>query len=77
MLVKDLKIKLFADGANKEEMIRMNSYPHIQGFTTNPTLMRKAGVLDYEKYAKGILEIINMKPTFSTIIRTIKTTIIS
>ena len=43
----DLRIKVFADGADVEQMIELAGDPMIQGFTTNPTLMRKAGVQDY------------------------------
>lgn len=55
MTVKDLKIKLFADGAEKKSMMEMYRNPLIQGFTTNPTLMRKAGIEDYEAFARDIL----------------------
>jgi transaldolase len=60
--VKDLKVKLFADGADKAGMLEMNRNPLIKGFTTNPTLMRKAGVTDYEAFAKDILSSIPDKP---------------
>ncbi len=55
-------IKIFADGANKKDIIAMNQDPLIQGFTTNPTLMKKAGISDYEGFAKEILEHVNTKP---------------
>ncbi|MDR3153637.1 MAG: transaldolase [Deltaproteobacteria bacterium] len=58
----DLKVKLFADGADKAGMLEMNRNPLIKGFTTNPTLMRKAGVTDYEAFAKDILKEIPDKP---------------
>ena len=58
----DLKIKLFADGANKAEMLDLYSKPYIKGFTTNPTLMRKAGITDYEAFAHDILECITDRP---------------
>jgi transaldolase len=61
-LVKDLKVKLFADGADKAGMLEMNQNPLIKGFTTNPTLMRKAGVTDYAAFAKDILSSIPDKP---------------
>jgi transaldolase len=60
--VKDLQVKLFADGADRAGMLEMNSNPLISGFTTNPTLMRKAGVSDYEAFAKDILKAIPGKP---------------
>ena len=55
MLVNDLKVKLFADGAEKKSMLELYRNPLIQGFTTNPTLMRKAGIQDYEAFARDIL----------------------
>lgn len=54
----NLKIKLFADGANIEEMYQLYVDGKVQGFTTNPTLMRKAGITNYETFAKKTLEII-------------------
>lgn len=56
------KIKLFADGADQAGMLKMYANPKIDGFTTNPTLMRKAGITDYEKFAKEILLSITDKP---------------
>ena len=52
---KELKIKIFADGANLEEMLNAYHSKAVDGFTTNPTLMKKAGITDYEKFAKEIL----------------------
>ena len=52
---KDLKIKIFADGANLEDMLHAYKNKLVDGFTTNPTLMKKAGVTDYEKFAKEVL----------------------
>ena len=49
--VDELRIKLFADGADIASIVRLYQDPLIQGFTTNPTLMRKAGVTDYEAFA--------------------------
>jgi transaldolase len=60
--ISKLKIKLFADGADLENMIQMASMPHIAGLTTNPTLMNKAGVSDYQKFAKSVLREITNKP---------------
>ena len=57
-----LKIKIFADGADKAGMLKMYQNPQIQGFTTNPTLMRKAGVADYEAFARDILAAIPDRP---------------
>jgi transaldolase len=50
----ELRVKLFADGANRDEMLALYRNPRIQGFTTNPTLMRKAGIQDYASFARGI-----------------------
>ncbi|MEM8648021.1 MAG: transaldolase [Pseudomonadota bacterium] len=59
---KDLQIKVFADGADMQGILDMYANPDIQGFTTNPTLMRQAGVNDYEKFARDLLEKIQDKP---------------
>jgi transaldolase len=53
--LKDLKIKIFADGADINEMKQAYKQGTVKGFTTNPTLMRKAGVTNYEKFAREIL----------------------
>jgi transaldolase len=58
----DFKIKIFADGADKETLLALNADQLIKGITTNPTLMRKAGVADYEKFAREILNTIKEKP---------------
>src|SRR4051812_935582 len=58
----DLAIKIFADGADKDGMLQMYSRPYIRGFTTNPTLMRKAGVSDYCAFAQDILACIPDRP---------------
>ena len=60
--LKDLRVKIFADGADKDGMLRLNANPLIQGLTTNPTLMRKAGLKDFEAFAKDILQGITAKP---------------
>ena len=60
--IEDLSIKIFADGADKEGMLEMYSKPYIKGFTTNPTLMRKAGISDYKAFALDILDSIKEKP---------------
>lgn len=56
------KVKIFADGAEKNGMLEMYNNPLISGFTTNPTLMKKAGVKDYVSFAKDILSYIKDKP---------------
>ena len=55
-------IKLFADGADKDGVLGMYNNSLVDGFTTNPTLMRKAGVTDYFAFAKDILQVIRDKP---------------
>jgi transaldolase len=60
--VSELKVKIFADGADKVTMLRLYAQPHIRGFTTNPTLMRKAGIAGYEAFARDILEAIPDRP---------------
>jgi len=60
--LSDLKIKLFADGADKAEMLSLALHPLISGFTTNPTLMRKAGVTDYRQFALDIVKAIPDRP---------------
>jgi len=62
MKVSQLKIKIFADGADATGMIEQYRDPVIKGFTTNPTLMRKAGISDYRAFAKEILAAIPDKP---------------
>jgi transaldolase len=57
-----LKIKLFADGADREQIVKLQKNPMIRGFTTNPTLMRAAGVKDYETFAHEVLEQVKDKP---------------
>lgn len=60
--VSDLNIKIFGDGADKASMLELACLPFIKGFTTNPTLMRKAGVSDYAGFAKEVLAEIKDKP---------------
>ncbi|QOV92393.1 transaldolase [Humisphaera borealis] len=60
--ISALKVKIFADGADKAGMLEMASKRHIAGLTTNPTLMRKAGISDYRAFAKDILSAIKDKP---------------
>jgi transaldolase len=58
----DLQVQLFADGADKAQMLRLYENPLIRGFTTNPTLMRKAGIRDYQAFAREILQAIPDRP---------------
>jgi transaldolase len=60
--VDDLRVKLFADGADKASMLELYEQPWIQGFTTNPTLMRKAGIENYEAFARDIVMSIPDRP---------------
>lgn len=60
--INELTVKLFADGADKEGILEMYAKPYIKGFTTNPTLMRKAGISDYRAFAKEILQTIRDHP---------------
>ncbi len=58
----DLPIKIFADGADHEGIIDLYHKPYIQGLTTNPTLMRKVGISDYETFARSVLAEVRSKP---------------
>ena len=60
--LKGLNVKIFADGADKKGMLELNANPLIQGLTTNPTLMRKAGISEFEAFARDILETVTVKP---------------
>jgi transaldolase len=60
--LNDLKVRIFADGADKAGILSLNSNPLIKGMTTNPTLMRKAGIHDYETFAKDVLQSVTAKP---------------
>jgi transaldolase len=60
--MRALKIKLFADGADLQSIIKLSQNPQISGFTTNPTLMCKAGVKDYSSFAKDVLKQVTDKP---------------
>jgi transaldolase len=60
--IADLNVKIFADGADLDGMVKMAHNPLIQGFTTNPSLMRKAGVNDYETFARRVLAAISDRP---------------
>jgi len=60
--LQDLKVKIFADGADLDTMFAMYEKPYIKGLTTNPTLMRKAGIKNYKAFAKDVLEVVKHKP---------------
>jgi transaldolase len=58
----DLKIQIYADGADKKGILDLYGKPYIKGLTTNPTLMNKAGIKDYEAFARDILQTVTAKP---------------
>lgn len=60
--LQELKVKIFADGADLAGMMEMSANPLIRGFTTNPTLMRKAGIRDYRGFARDVLAHISDRP---------------
>ena len=60
--IDQLTVKIFADGADKAGMLEMYAKPYIKGMTTNPTLMRKAGLTDYKAFAKDVLAAIPDRP---------------
>jgi transaldolase len=60
--VSELRVQVFADGADKASMLELYRQSYIKGFTTNPTLMRKAGVTDYERFAREVLQAIPDRP---------------
>jgi transaldolase len=60
--IDTLQVRIFADGADKAGMLEMAALPYIAGFTTNPTLMRKAGIADYRAFARDILASIADRP---------------
>jgi transaldolase len=62
MTLESLRVKIFADGADLVRVRSLCSEPWIRGFTTNPTLMRAAGVTDYEAFARELLELVANRP---------------
>ena len=62
MRLDELKIKIFADGADIESIQKLNKLNYIQGFTTNPSLMKKAGINNYKDFAIDLLSKIKDKP---------------
>lgn len=60
--LSDLRIKIFADGADRNGILEMTGVPYIRGFTTNPTLMRQAGISDFEGFAREIIPLLNDRP---------------
>src|SRR6476661_2208488 len=62
MNISNLRTRIYADGAELDGMLSMYRLPHIKGFTTNPTLMRKAGLTDYQSFARQVLAAIPDRP---------------
>jgi transaldolase len=62
MRPENLKVKVFADGADRDGMMEMYKLPYIKGFTTNPTLMRKAAIKDYRAFAREMVKLIPDRP---------------
>ena len=62
MTLTELRTKIYADGANLNGMLAMYRQPHIKGFTTNPTLMRRAGIADYAAFARQVLAVVRDRP---------------
>jgi len=62
MVPNALDVKLFADGADRDGILQLAANPLIRGFTTNPTLMRKAGIEDYEWFARDVLQAVPDRP---------------
>ncbi len=60
--LNDLKIQIYADGADKKGILDLYAKPYIKGLTTNPTLMNKAGIKDYEAFALDVLQMVTSKP---------------
>jgi transaldolase len=60
--LNDLKVQLYADGADKAGILDLYAKPYIKGLTTNPSLMKKAGIKDYEAFARDILQTVTAKP---------------
>ena len=61
-MFKDFKIKIFADGADLKSVENLNREEFIKGFTTNPSLMKKAGVTDYKAFSIDLIKLIEKKP---------------
>src|SRR6187549_1336695 len=62
MRISELKAHIYADGADLAGLLELNRNPLIKGMTTNPTLMRKAGIADYERFAREALAQVTSKP---------------
>lgn len=62
MKLDDLKVKIYADGADRDNILELAGKHFIKGFTTNPTLMAKAGISNYESFARDVLDTIRDRP---------------
>ncbi len=60
--LNDLNVQIYADGADKKGILDLYAKPYIKGLTTNPTLMNKAGIKDYEAFSRDILQTVTAKP---------------
>ena len=60
--LSDLRIQIYADGADRAGILDLYAKPYIKGLTTNPTLMKRAGIRDYEVFARDILQTVTAKP---------------
>jgi len=60
--LRQLKVKIFADGADFDSIVKLSANPQVKGFTTNPSLVRKAGVTDYEAFGRKLLAAVPDKP---------------
>lgn len=61
-MIEELKVKIFADGADLSDIVQLSADPRIKGFTTNPTLMRKAGIKDYAAFGRAVLAAVPNHP---------------
>jgi len=59
-VLEQLPVKIYADGADPAGIVALYKEPFIRGLTTNPTLMRKVGISDYEAFAKSVLEVVKI-----------------
>jgi len=60
--LRQLEVKIFADGADFDSIVKLSSNPMVKGFTTNPSLVRKAGVTDYEEFGRKLLAAVPNRP---------------
>ena len=65
--IEKMKTKIFADGADGEGILALYRQPYIRGFTTDPSLMRKAGITDYEAFARSISKEVPDRPSLRSV----------